>query len=174
MPSEGILEAARSDRGADCGVTGSRLEGSLWSFASIAARISSAGAVGGATSSRRRHFARWRAPPSRRRSSTIRIRLTLPRTHYGRPLLSHTAPPCPRSNGWRRPSEDARRQPRNALPRLCPRSRCPAHGDGLADAPGAVEVEAVDAVIADHAGGAGRLVRVSVPNNASLAIYHGE
>jgi len=30
----------RCDRGADCDITGSRLEGSLWSFASIAARLS--------------------------------------------------------------------------------------------------------------------------------------
>jgi hypothetical protein len=33
----------RCDRGADCDVTGSGLEGSLWSFASIAARSSAGG-----------------------------------------------------------------------------------------------------------------------------------
>jgi hypothetical protein len=139
-------------------VTGSRLEGSLWSFALIAAR-SSAGAVGGATCSRQRHSARWRAPPSSRRSSTIRIRLVALLRFPG-PTTGGLCYPArlrrQRSNGRRRPAEDARRQPRNAAATLVPRSRgapaWAAYGMASLTRHGQCSSKTVDAVFADNAG----------------------
>jgi hypothetical protein len=90
------------------------------------------GAVGGATCLRQRHSARWCAPPSCRRSSTMESRqpcsiASLARNPIG---SSHSCAAIPHGSavatlddGRRRPAEDARRQPRNAPPRFCPRSK---------------------------------------------------